>query len=105
MNTICKIKSALVPGILILALWLSGCTPGVSRAPASLPDNIPGTFGSSVDSSVGPSVDLGDLPIAYRLLELIDSPQLHVLVIEALENNPDIRAAAFRLESSRYLLA
>jgi len=105
MNTICKIKSALVPGILILALWLSGCTPGVSRAPASLPDNIPGTFGSSVDSSVGPSVDLGDLPIAYRLLELIDSPQLHALVIEALENNPDIRAAAFRLESSRYLLA
>ncbi|MCG8549689.1 MAG: TolC family protein [Desulfobacterales bacterium] len=97
MNTLHKIELVLGLGIFISALWLSGCTPALSRAPAALPDNIPDTFGTSVGADA--------LPIASRLLKLIDSPALHALVAEALENNPDIKAAAFRLQSEKYLLS
>ncbi len=97
MNMLHKIELVLGLGIFIAALWLSGCTPALSRAPAAFPDNIPDTFGTSVGADT--------LPIASRLLELIDSPALHDLVAEALENNPDIKAAAFRLQSEKYLLS
>jgi outer membrane protein, multidrug efflux system len=96
-NTIHKIRLVLGLGIILPVLWLQGCTSTFSKVPAALPAGIPGTFGTSV----GPAA----LPIASRLLDLIDSDKLRTLVTEALKNNPDIKAAAFRLQSARYLLS
>jgi len=96
-NTIHQKRLVLGLGIIIPVLWLQGCTSTFSKVPAALPAGIPGTFGTSV----GPAA----LPIASRLLDLIDSDKLRTLVTEALENNPDIKAAAFRLQSARYLLS
>ena len=96
-NSLHKIKLGIGLGIIIPALWLSGCTPIFSRPPAAFPACIPETFGTSAVTDA--------MPIASRLLELIDSPALHALVNEALENNPDIKAAAFRLQSEKYLLS
>ena len=84
-------------GMIIPAVWLQGCNSIFSRAPAALPAGIPGTFATSA----GPE----SLPIAAGLLDLIESDKLRALVAEALENNPDIKAAGFRLQSSRYLLS
>lgn len=94
-----KIKLVLCLGLIIPVLWLSGCTATFPQAQTVLPVGTPETFGPYVQ------VNVNDLPMASRLLELIDSPQLHALVAEALDNNQDIKAAALRLESSRYLLA
>ena len=88
--------------LIIPILWLSGCTQIVARSPATLPVGIPESFGTSFDSF---DVAVDDLPMASRLLERIDSPQLHALVAEALENNPDLKATALRLQSARYLLS
>lgn len=96
-NTIHKIRLVLGLGIIFPVLWLQGCTSTFSKVPAALPAGIPSTFGTSV----GPAA----LPIASRLLDLIDSDKLRTLVTEALKNNPDIKAAAFRLQSARYLLS
>ena len=96
-STIHKIRLLLGLAIIIPALWLQGCASTFSKAPAVLPRDIPGTFGTSS----GPDA----LPITAGLLDIIDSNKLRSLVDEALENNPDIKAAAFRLGSARYLLS
>lgn len=96
-NTIYKIRLVLGLVIIIPALWLQGCTSAFSTAPAALPEGIPGSFSTSVGTDA--------LPIAASFLDLIDSAELRALVAEALENNPDIKAAAFRLRSARILLS
>ena len=96
-NTTHKIKVVLGLGMIIPALWLQGCTSTFSRVPAALPAGIPGAFATPASPE--------SLPIAAGLLDLIDSDKLRTVVAEALENNPDIKAAAFRLQSERYLLS
>ncbi|WP_320042765.1 TolC family protein [uncultured Desulfobacter sp.] len=108
-ETIHKLNAFLGLWVIISAVWLQGCIATASRGAAALPDGIPETFGTSAESSANTSVTTSSrpetLPITSRLLDLIDSGELKALVDEALKNNPDIKALAFRLQSQRYLLS
>lgn len=80
-----------IPAVLLV----NACaTPIVkTRLPVDLPVHWQGTS------------DVERLPITHSLLDLMDDPRLERLVIEALQNNPNIHATALRLKASGYLLS
>ncbi len=80
-----------------MALALGGCAGArldTESAVASLRHELPPTWAGVAEAA----------PLSTSLLDLIDDEGLRELVAEALEANPDLRAAARRLASSRRLL-
>ena len=94
----------------VLAVWmvwaLSGCASArldTEAAVESLHRDLPSTWVAVPDSA--PVSDTPDAaPLSTSLLALIDDDGLRELVAEALEANPNLRAAARRLAASRRLL-
>ncbi|MEM9593769.1 MAG: TolC family protein [Acidobacteriota bacterium] len=84
--------------ISMLVLCMAGCVTtgpqGTHGAAGEIVEELPPDW--SAESQVG--------PITRHLLDLIDDPQLHDLVHEALEANQDLRALSHRLRASRRLL-
>lgn len=78
-------------------VMLSGCALLQEGPEATLPANLPNTWTAEVAVS--------DLPITAGLLDLIQDKRLKEIVREALDNNPDLRATAQRLEASGYFLS
>lgn len=87
------LKNAILLLILTLIL-LQGCA--TRGKPANLPNDLP-------DSWAG-EAKVTSLPITCSLLDLISDNRLEELVREALENNHNLRATAFRLKASGYML-
>lgn len=84
--------------LIFLVILLTGCA--ARKPPAALPQDIPLTWTGS-----SPSPRIKDLPMTVSLLDLIKDPALTAIVQEALENNPDLKATAARLQSSGFLLS
>ena len=78
-----------VIGLAMILGLLQGCAG--KPEPAALPDHIPAawTFSSAA------------LPMTRGLLDLFDDPGLRQMVDQALKNNPDLKAAALRVEAER----
>ncbi|MEM9557137.1 MAG: TolC family protein [Acidobacteriota bacterium] len=102
----------------VLTVVLAGCTttaPFETRAAAEqvlldLPSSwAAGTGTAETETAEATAEMLSDAPalgpLSNRLLDLVGDSQLQQLVLEALEANHDLRAAAYRLEASRRLLA
>ena len=79
----------------LFAVLFSGCAM-YTHLPAELPDNLPGLWHG--ENSIK------DLPVTVGLLDLIQDHQVKELVLEAMENNPDLCATAKRLEAQGFLL-
>lgn len=82
--------------VLCLVL-LSGCALMPQKPQAQLLKDLPASWAADVE--------IGELPIAASLLDLIDEEQLRALVQEAQENNPDLKATALRLRAAGYMLS
>ncbi|MBW2186033.1 MAG: TolC family protein [Deltaproteobacteria bacterium] len=85
---------ALALSFLCLTL-LAGCSYWQKSIPSTLRPNIPSDW-STAQTEV--------LSISTELLDLIDDTKLQQLVGEALENNPNLRVTALRLNASGSLL-
>ena len=97
----------------VLALALSGCVtlpPETRPAAEQMIRDLPTTWttasgttatGTTATGTTRPEVG----PLTAGLLDLVDDALLRELVLEALDANHDLLAAAHRLEASRRLLA
>jgi len=77
-------------------LLMPGCAMFAPVPEPVLPEGIPNGWSISVKAA--------DLPITSGLLDLIGDPTAEVLVLEALEHNADLGAAALRLQASGFFL-
>ncbi len=82
--------------MLLIILIGQGCAVFSTRETPSLPE-LPSKIVSAPDSS--------GLKITSALLEMVDDVMAKALVDEALQNNYDLKATAFRLKSSGLLLS
>lgn len=82
--------------VLCVVIFISGCETLKKPAEVLLPEKLPENWSADVP--------VEQLAITNNLLDLIDSKELRKVVVEALSNNPDIRATALRLKSAGYML-
>ncbi len=80
---------------LFMLLVLTGCSP-LYKSQTYLPEDVPKTWPGSVD--------IDRLPVTKKLLDLFEEKQLKILVKEALDNNPDLKATAHRLRGAGFLI-
>lgn len=92
-----KARRFMPPVCVLCLVLLSGCALMRDQPDTQLPNDLPTTWTADVE--------IGELPIATRLLDLIDEERLRELVQEAQENNPDLKATALRLRAAGYLLS
>ena len=103
----------LCPIVAALVIILSGCVslpPDTRPAAEQVIRDLPGSWTATTETTATETTairktqpELG--PLTADLLGLVGDARLRELVLEALDANHDLRAAAYRLEASRRLLA
>lgn len=92
-----KAKCFMLSACVLCLVLLSGCALMSDKPDVRLSNDLPTTWAADVE--------IGELPIAASLLDLIDEEHLRELVQEAQENNPDLKATALRLRAAGYMLS
>ncbi len=80
---------------LSMLLCFSACGSLPHKAQTHLPEDLPRTWQNRAP--------IEKLPVTGNLLDLFHDRQLKILVQEALDNNPDLKATAHRLKSAGFL--
>ncbi|RUM35835.1 MAG: hypothetical protein DSY58_06295 [Desulfobulbus sp.] len=81
---------------LYLLFLVSGCGLLQQKAKIQLPEDLPRSWSDTVC--------IEKLPVTTPLLELFHDGQLKILVQEALDANPDLKATAYRLRGAGFLI-
>ena len=81
---------------ILMILLFTGCETANKSIEQNIPEDLPESWSSDISVT--------QLPVTSGILDYISDPELEKIIIEALENNPGIKASEHRLKAAGYLV-